>query len=295
MFKKIFTIAAAAVVVAGCGKETVSVKDGASQLKPIAFTSYTQGEVKADVTSDNLSSIYVLADTTITGATAKYFNEEISKTDGKWTSSAYWPSSGTMDFYASNKAVSDGSVVTVTAVTEDVVVAKATGITCPQTAAVSLTFSHIFAKLAVTAKVKDAALKATIYKIEVVAKAPASYDVAAAENNWTLAETASPETYMSSETGTAFAATDAAGVTLSKEYVAPQGGVSIKVYYKVTSADGKTTYVDKTETKGPATIENLTFTAGQKHTLNLTFDATKISFSTSVNAFTDGTSTNQDL
>ena len=289
MFKKFFTIAAVAVVVAGCGKETVSVKDGASQLKPIAFTSYTQGEVKADVTGDNLTSISVLADTTITGATAKYFKEAISISGGKGTSSAYWPSSGTMDFYASNKEVSETGVVTVTAVTEDVVVAKTKNIDCPQTSDVSLAFSHIFAKLAVTAKVKDAtALKATISKIEVVAKAPASYDITKDSGNWTLSSgEASTETYLS--TSTEIAAATATNITLSKEYVAPQEGVSIKVYYKVTNAAGTTTYVDKTSE--PAEITGLNFAAGAKHTLNLTLDATKISFATSVSGFTDGTST----
>lgn len=294
MFKKFFTIAAAAVVVAGCGKETVSVKDGASQLKPIAFTSYTQGEVKADVTGDDLTSISVLANHTPQGgAASKYFKETISISSSKGTSSAYWPSSGTMDFYASNKEVSETGVVTVTAVTEDVVIAKNTNITCLSTSDVSLAFSHIFAKLAVTAKVKDAtALKATISKIEVVAKAPASYDITKDSGNWTLSSgEASTETYLS--TSTEIAEATATNITLSKEYVAPQDGVSIKVYYKVTNAAGTTTYVDKTS--GPAEITGLNFAAGAKHTLNLTFDATKISFSTSVNAFTDGTSTDKTL
>ena len=289
MFKKFFTIAAAAVVVAGCGKETVSVKDGASQLKPIAFTSYTQGEVKADVTADNLTTINVLAEHKATDTPAKYFYEAISLSGGKGTSSAYWPSSGTMYFYASNSAISDAGVVTVGSVANDVVVASKTEVSCPGSGDVSLAFSHIFAKFVVTAKVDSNALKATISKIEVVAKAPVSYDVKASA--WTTAQDAGSSDYY---TGTKDIVTTTADTVVSGGYVAPQEGVAVNVYYKLTNTDGDITYADSTA--NPAKITGLAFTEGKKHTLNLTFDAAKIAFEvTQVADFGDGGSTNKDL
>ena len=280
-----FVISAAVIALAACKKEVPSVEITST---PISFGVYTQGQTRgADVTNDNLTSIKVLANYIKDNVTTKYFNETIAKSAIKWESTCYWPASGTMDFYASNNTVSDNGVVTVTSIGEDVVVAKATNQACSSSpSAVVLSFGHIFSKLAVKANVADAgSLKATITKIEVSAKAPASYDITKASANWELGTEAS-ETYysgtkeISSETLT--------GVELTKEYVAPQEVVTVKIYCEITTKDGETVLADYSTS--PKEVQ-LTMTEGKTHTINLTFNANKIEFSPDVTDFSSAADT----
>lgn len=283
MFKKLFAVATAAIVLAGCAKDVASVGSASSELKPISFSAYTQGQTRADVDDSSLESINVLANHTPSGGTAsKYFYESIDLTSSAGESTKYWPASGSMDFYASNFAVSDDGVVTVTSIDNDVVVASSTNVSCPQSDAVSLTFSHIFAKLTVQAKVADEALSATISKIEVVAKAPARYDIKSNTLTNSSADAAAETYFNGSES---IDETTLGELTLSKFYIAPQDGVKIKVYCTVSDASGSPVLVDKSST--PQVID-LNASAGTNHVINLTFDATKIAFSiTSVSDFTD--------
>lgn len=297
MSKKFFTIAtiaAVAVVLVGCQKETAPFEKDSSQLKPIAFTTYTQGATKADVDASNLTSINVLAEYTPTsGSAAKYFNETISLTSNKGESTAYWPLSGKMDFYASNITITDAGVVEVTTTNNDVVVATKTDVTCPGSSDVELAFSHIFAKFVVNAKVATTGLKATITMIDLKRKDPASYNIKT--DTWNLSTSdASDDSYLSAQSAAVITATEATNVALIKDYVAPQENVTAKIYYKLTKADDESVvYVD--HSTNPAEITGLTFTKGTKTTLNLTIDAAKISFTVSVNDFADGTPSGEDL
>lgn len=58
MLKKMFVISAAVIALAACKKEVPSVEITST---PISFGVYTQGQTRADVTNDNLTSIEVLA------------------------------------------------------------------------------------------------------------------------------------------------------------------------------------------------------------------------------------------
>ncbi len=292
MFKKLFAVATAAIVLAGCAKDVASVGSASSELKPISFSAYTQGQTRADVDGSNLTSINVLANYTPEGGTeaSKYFNESIALTSSAGESTKYWPASGSMDFYASNLAVNDNGVVTVTSINNDVVVAKIEGVSCPNSnSPVTLTFSHIFAKLTVKAKVANAALYAKINKITVTSKAPASYDFTKASGNLTLDSAAATDVeYLSTETAAINEASEFASVTLAKEYIAPQS-VTVKIYYTVANSDGTIKYSDHSSAN-PESI-NITATEGKNHIINLTFDANKIAFSTSVTAFSDDSGT----
>ncbi|MCQ2149003.1 MAG: fimbrillin family protein [Bacteroidales bacterium] len=285
MLKKMFVISAAVIALAACKKEVPSVE---ITFTPISFGVYTQGQTRgADVTNDNLTSIEVLANYIKDNVTTKYFNETIVQDATKWKSKSYWPASGTMDFYASNNTVSDKGVVTVTSIDDDVVVAKATDQTCSSSpSAVDLSFGHIFSKLAVEAKVADAGgLKATITKIKVSAKAPASYDITKASANWELGNEASETEYYS---GTQEISSGTLTVVeLTKKYVAPQD-VTVKIYCQITTNDGETVLADYSTS--PKVVQ-LTMTEGKTHTINLTFNANKIEFSPDVTDFSSAADT----
>lgn len=299
MLKKFYILATAAMVLAGCAKDMTPVKDEASKLKPIAFTTYTQGATKADVTTDNLAQINVVAYHKGTGSSAsysKYFTETISKAEGQFVSTYYWPGLGTVKFYASNKTLTaddSGEVYIQTdAVDDDIVVANTAEISCPQSNAVSLSFSHVFAKLVVNAKVADAeAFKARIDKIELVTKAPSKYIVTAESDKWKLAENANTVEYFVATSATINSAT-AQELALDKVYVAPQTGVTAKIYYDVQD---KNDFYLKYHSVDPATIEGLAFEEGKITVLNLTFNADKISFTATVNDFGAGTPTDISL
>ena len=272
-----FVISAAVIALAACKKEVPSVEITST---PISFGVYTQGQTRADVTNDNLASIGVLAKYIKDNDTTIYFNETIEKAASEWKSNCYWPASGTMDFYASNKTVSDAGVVTVGSIDEDVVVAKATNKTCSSSSpAVALSFGHIFSKLAVKAQVADEdGLKATITKIEVSAQAPASYDITKASANWTLGTEASETYYSGTKEISSATPTD---VVLTKVYVAPQD-VTVNIYCEITTKDGETVLADYSTS--PKAVQ-LTMTEGKTHTINLTFNANRIEFIPAVTDF----------
>lgn len=221
-----------------------------------------------------------------------YFNETIEKSDTKWESTRYWPASGTMDFYASNKTVSNDGVVIVTSIDEDVVVAKATNQTCSSSpSAVDLSFGHIFSKLAVKAQVADAeGLKATITKIEVSAKAPASYNITKASANWILGlEASETEYYSGTKEISSATPTD---VVLTKKYVAPQD-VTVNIYCQITTKDDRETVLADYSTS-PKAVQ-LTMTEGKTHTINLTFNANKIEFDPAVTDFSSVADTEETI
>lgn len=243
------------------------------------------------------------------GEREEYYDGEVSKSeDGQFQSGAYWPDEGTLDVYASTAAIAKDSTISVTSIDDDIVVATKKAVDCSSNHdAIGLSFSHILAKLEVTAKVTDTDnFYAKIDTIKLVAKAPKKYDITEAENSrWTLGDADTTIVYYEHyeyapnliTEGNSSAVNNGAeqSVTLDKNYVAPQTGVKVYVHYKLVDKNN-TEVVFKDCTKNPAIIEvdndgdALRFGEGMRTILHLTFAREKISFTVdSVNDYIDNT------
>ena len=168
MNKSTVIFAALALLAASCTKTEVVSCDAQGSQRGIGFSAYTAKPTKAaqtDVTTDNFDSFEVTA----IGNNAVYFdNVTFSKNgEGVWASTPlyFWPSYA-LDFYAYNTPANGNftpiinttsqtlsfSPSTVLAKQEDLVAAKATHQTQPNSGATSLTFNHYLTQIAVKAQ-----------------------------------------------------------------------------------------------------------------------------------------------
>lgn len=177
MNKSTVIFAALALLAASCTKTEVVSCDAQGSQRGIGFSAYTAKPTKVaqkDVTTEDFNSFQVSA----IGNGAVYFdNVTFAKNEGVWVSTPvyFWPAYA-LDFYAYNtpahgkfkRSIAVGSQTlsfkpsTKLAEQEDLVAAKATNQTQPNSGATSLTFNHYLTQIAVKAKNSN-----TNYKVEV--------------------------------------------------------------------------------------------------------------------------------
>lgn len=212
------------------------------------------------------------------------FNEKVSYASSKdWYATAtpyYWPSSGSLSFYA---AYPSAQSITVTAGSAslsytddrntDLIAAKAVGVEKPATAQpVALAFDHILSQVNINAKgAVDDGLTFRVKSISI--EAPGSGTYAYASGTWSPAAGATKGFYTGPK--------DIAGTTLTplgeSQTVLP-GSIIIKVTYDVLSGSSVIlSFTDK------SVLVNVSM--GKKSTVNLTLPssgASQLSFTVSV-------------
>lgn len=113
MKTKYFIFAAAALALAACSSDETVSDNSTSPGNEISFRPLVSNVTRAtDITADNLSSFTVFA-TEGNDFSKIYFNETaFTNNSGTYTSATkyYWPSSGTLDFYAYAYNGADGQV-----------------------------------------------------------------------------------------------------------------------------------------------------------------------------------------
>lgn len=172
----IFTAAVAALALVACNKETPSV--GYVAADEIAFT-VGAGTRASEVTTSNLSSLYVTATTGSTSETAVFTSASFSKSGSVWTGGKFWPSTNpNYHFYLSNVALthtSSGATVSPANANTDIVVDYIATPTFK--AANNATLEHIFAQVG-TVKVKvKAGYKAENIRISLQPKTSGTYNL----------------------------------------------------------------------------------------------------------------------
>ena len=178
MNKSTIVFAALALLAASCTKTEVVSCDAQGSQRGIGFSAYTAKPTKAaqkDVTTEDFNSFQVSA----IGNGAVYFdNVTFTKNDeGVWASTPlyFWPAYA-LNFYAYNKPVNGEFTPTINTTSqtlsfspstdlakqEDLVAAKATNQTQPNSGATSLTFSHYLTQVVVNAKCSNAGYKVKV-------------------------------------------------------------------------------------------------------------------------------------
>lgn len=195
MKKYLFILAAAALGFASCSNDDVVAENtGLNDANTISFRSFVQGATRAtDITAGTLASFTAFA-TEGSDFSKIYFNETtFNNSSGTYTSVTkyYWPSTGTLDFYAYAYNGADGQV-THTAqtkaftVTPDAAAANQTDLVFANTNGksktgtygtggtnqygkdgVPLNFRHAESKITVQLKNSSTALKVTVKDVAI--------------------------------------------------------------------------------------------------------------------------------
>ena len=224
--KKFYFLAVAAVaLLASCTKtELVQTEN---DLNPIAFENFIHKTTKAEsvVTSTlqtngfNVSAYYTPA----SGTASWYFkNLAVSYADSKYSTTYYWPETGTMDFYAvypKTFTISDSKTFEYsnTAAKTDIVTAtdaESTGNCATHTATastVALTFNHILTQIYFSGKTSKDNYYCKVSKIEVVANGSvATYTFG---TGFGTPATSATYTYLNASSGSEFEVPETTGAT----------------------------------------------------------------------------------
>lgn len=317
MRKNFYLAALAVLALASCSKSEIIDEKPTADKTPIAFKSYTGGETKAVTVVDAASllsngfkatAVYTDAES----AVSEYFTN-IDATSAKVEStgkgathgtSYYWPTAGSMVFYAANHAVTmanhAASIVYTANNDEDLVAAKTSSISCPQTTPVAINFTHLKNQVLFSAKLNttNSTLKATVTEITIKYPIGGTYTFSteAWTNNTTLADT--PASYVSgvskeiaNDSYTAIDDTKAlAFVPTGKDLQ-----VSVK-YYVEQTIDSKTTKIADYTT----TAKTVDVTANQigkiiRFNLLLPPGSQPIEFTATATAWDNGTNQNIEV
>ena len=333
--KKFYFLAVAAIaLMASCTKtELVQTEN---DLNPIAFENFIHKTTKATsvVTTDlQTNGFKVSAYYTPTSGTASWYfkNFEVSYADSKYSTTYYWPETGTMDFYAvypKTFTISDSKTFDYsnTAAKTDIVTAtdtEGTGNCATHTATastVALTFNHILTQIYFSGKTTDENYYCKVSKIEVVANGSvATYTFG---SGFSTPTTAATYPYLNASSGSEFVVPKTTGatsgtailigtgtptVTENSLMVTPNGDGSaaiatVKVYYKSYDAATDIELHDFTKVNGEngATADTFkTFTIKQwtagksvNYAMTLPVGANPIEFTATVSDWATETTVN---
>lgn len=147
--RKSFIIVMAGLALTACSKQldTPAVQDSPQEIAFMVGSPETRGAT--EVTTSNLSTLYVTATTGSSSETAAFTSAQFSKSGSNWTGGKYWPSTDpSYHFYGSNQALthtSSGATVSPSNANTDIVVGY---IANPNFKSVnSFTMEHVFAQV----------------------------------------------------------------------------------------------------------------------------------------------------
>lgn len=289
--KKISYIFVSLLALASCNKVTPPVCGELSQnaitfnVNDLAIDVESSKAAITDVTTDNLSSIYVSASSGAGGSSETAWstlsNSQISinTSTHKGSSTAYWPASGTLNFYATNWSVTK----TISASDCTLSVANYNGglndhiagfkSNATNGAEFALDFNHIYSRLYDIKFTRGShTTGATINSISVTpAKNGGTYSFR--NNSWNASGTGTVQTITPSTTSIGATATSIGQSAVDRTFI--PGSVTISVTYTIT-ATGYSNQFTKSAT--------VNLPQGQKSVIKatLTDDASPISFSVSV-------------
>lgn len=298
-----------AIVLTGCSKSETIVTDF-DQPNAISFENYMHKSTRATevVASDLVTNGFTVSayHNAVSPATAAWIFENLdvnyNSTNSNYSTEYYWPTTGTMDFYAvytSDQSVditseSKSFSYTVADGTVDLVTAKKTGESCATHSStksnVALAFNHALSQIYFSAKTENENYYCQITKIEVICNKTATFTFANEGDAFGTATTSNTYDYVT-DYSTDIDGTDAVVGTKAGNslMLIPQNGATIKVYYKSFDAETDALLKDfsTAETCKSYTVTSA-WTAGTtiKYAMTLPAGANPIEFTASVTAWT---------
>ena len=317
MKKNKFILAAAfAAALVSCSQdENLNSSNDYTQLinsGQIAFatTNASKADTRAGETLTSLSNFYVTA---VNNSNAYYFTEQQFSKDGSVFTSPtkfYWPTTGTLSFYAVNYkgTISSATAVPTYTYTEwdgnkDLVAATVKAsekqIPCP------LTFKHLTAKVGYKALAKDQTeeLSYSLYAVRMTTPAKGTYtfdNASQGTGTWNIDNnTTKTYDYGLPSSGVTFNQTgsNASGNTTFNVLPVTNGNITFEVEYKVLKNGNVISDFTGTNKK-TVTVTNPNLTPGKKYVYNFLLtrgtDET-ITFSTTVSAWETGDTQDVDF
>ena len=317
MKKNKFILAAAfAAVLVSCSQdENLNSSNDYTQLinsGQIAFatTNASKADTRAGETLTELSNFYVTA---VNNSNAYYFKEQQFNKEGSVFTSPtkfYWPTTGTLSFYAVNYmgTISSATAVPTYTYTEwdgnkDLVAATVKAsekqIPCP------LTFKHLTAKVGYSAKAKDQTeeLSYSLYAVRMTTPAKGTYtfdNASQGTGTWSIDNnTTKTYDYGLPSSGVTFNQTgnNASGNTTFNVLPVTDGNITFEVEYKVLKNGNVISDFTGTNKK-TVTVSAPNLTPGKKYVYNFLLtrgtDET-ITFTTTVTAWETGDTQDVDV
>lgn len=294
--KKVILILSVAALMVACNKGLDmgdKVSDKLSDT-PITFSLMdmdAQVSTKAitDITSTNIGSIYVSASSGTAGSAEAAWstlnNSAVTiNSSGSGTSSAYWPASGSLSFYATSWSIAKTiaasgatSAVTYEGGTSDHVAGFASAVA--NKSSVAITMNHIYSRLYDIKLATTAGATATVNSVSVTpALTKGTYTFRT--NAWTSTSTAGSAISIAPTTTAMTTTSTSIGQSAVDRTFIP-GNVTISVTYTVTRSGFSKQYTKSAVVALPQ---------GQKSTVTATLsdDASPISFTVTVTPWTTG-------
>lgn len=267
MKKSLFTLALVASLVA-CGKNSESVQAPAENGDKAISFGYTGTKAVNELDLDGLktSGFKVLG---LNDATALINNElasyDTEKNVFKTSAIHYFPSTGTVDFFAVAPATTDltqgtknASFVQSAALagTEDIITSSALDQTGGEDGKVALNFKHILSRIKVLAKSGNANLAFTIESVRIVYNDRGTYTFASGDEHWTFTDSTA-----FSVPSVPMAITTAASTLLDDRSIIPAAGNDFSVEITWKAKDGDNVIAQATTKRG------FTVEPGKKNTI----------------------------
>lgn len=320
MKKLIFLAAAAVTLMGSCTKTDLVTPE--EYLNPISFENFIHKTTKAEsvVTSTlETNGFKVSAYYTPTSGTAGWYfkNLEVSYADSKYSTTYYWPETGTMDFYAvypKTFTISDDKtfVYENSAAKTDIVTAmdaESTGNCANHTATastVAMTFNHILTQIYFSGKTSNENYYCKVSKIEVVANGSvATYTFG---SGFSTPETEATYTYLNASSGSEFEVPKTTGATSGTAIligtgtptiaenslmVTPNGDgtaaiATVNVYYKSYDANNHVEIHDFSTSTSKKSFDIKQWSAGKSvnYVMTLPVGAEPIEFTATVSDWT---------
>lgn len=320
MKKLIFLAAAAVTLMASCTKTDLVTPE--EYLNPISFENFIHKTTKAESVVTSTLENYgfkVSAYYTPTSGTAGWYfkNLEVSYADSKYSTTYYWPETGTMDFYAvypKKFTISDSKTFEYnnSEAKTDIVTAtdtEETGNCATHTATastVALTFNHILTQIYFSGKTSNENYYCKVSKIEVVANGSvATYTFG---SGFGTPATSATYTYLNSEEGSEFEVPKTTGATSGTAIligtgtptiaenslmVTPNGNgtaaiATVNVYYKSYDANNHVEIHDFSTSTSKKSFDIKQWSAGKSvnYVMTLPVGAEPIEFTATVSDWT---------
>ena len=300
MKKNLFlTALVGAMVLTGCSKSEILETD--LDRKAIGFENFMHRATRAtEVTASTLQTNGFKVSARYNSTSWYFQNLEVSYADSKYSTSYYWPESGTMNFYAVYpKQNIDNSLQFVYSNTDanvDIVTASATANCATYHNAnpaqqVALEFGHALTQVYFSAKLASTSYKCEVSKIEVICNKEATYTFGSGFGTPTTQNT---YTYFSDAQNITTTASAVIGSKAANSLMLiPQSGATVKVYYTSIDATNNQTISDfSTNSTCKSFTIPAAWLAGKtvKYDMTLPVGANPIEFTATVTSWDESTS-----
>lgn len=296
--KHILILSAAALLgLAACNKDMYAPKGAAGHDTEITFTlggEFAAGTRATEITTANLSSLYVTATTGTSSESAVFTSQPFSKSGSAWKGGQFWPGSDPgYHFYAANTALThtaSGATVSPANADTDIVVDYLASPTFRASNALEL--EHIFCQIGTVTMKAPAGYTVTDLKVSVQPVVSGTFNLKS--GSWTTRGAATVARYILGSATSGVSISSAGGQVSSADndlWLVP-GSYTLTASYTITKGaytSSQTRTATVTLLQGKNNNIGLPGTGSDQPNIPEPSDVSEIEFSVTVTPWTDNT------